>query len=131
MYSFFDDLFDTMMRSTDFGFREGFPASNVFTDDSGCTIELALAGYKKEQLKAEIDDNKIIVSADTGEEDATDKKYHNHRIKRSSFKRVYTVPTAIYDLENVKTSYVDGILTIFVPLIDKKGLPKSRTLLIE
>lgn len=128
MYSFFDDLFDSMMRSTDLGFHEGFPASNVFTDEDGCTIELALAGYKKDQLHVEVDNNKITVSADTGEED-TSKKYHNHRIKRSSFKRVYTVPTTVYDLAGVKVKFEDGLLSIFIPSSTKKI--EAKTIMIE
>lgn len=128
--TFFDDMFDLLVGSPDYGFREGFPASNVITDESGCTIELALAGYKKDQLKVEADGNKIIVSAETKEDADSNKKYHNHRIKRASFKRIYTVPVSEYDIENLKASFEDGILSIIVPLRQKK-IEKSKVIMIE
>lgn len=127
--SFFDDVFDSLMRSTDLGFGEGFPASNVITDSTGCTIELALAGYKKENLSIEVDGKYIIVAAKESEEKDS-RKYHNHRIKKSAFRRVYAVPTSEYNLEELKASFEDGILTIFVPLQNQK-IEQKKLIAIE
>ena len=57
-------------------------------------------------------------------------KYHNHRIKRASFKRIYTVPVSEYDIENLKASFEDGILSIIVPLRQKQ-IEKSKVIMIE
>lgn len=131
--SFFDEVFDSLMRSTDFGYREAFPATNVITDDTGCTVELALAGYKKDQLGVEItDDNCIKITASNVKEteNSTNKKYHNHRIKNTSFERIYTVPTEAYDLSGLKASFEDGILSVFVPKKEKQ-IPDKKVIMIE
>ena len=131
--SFFNDVFDAMMRSNDLGFSQQFPATNVITDDSGCTVELALAGYKKDQLNVEITDNDCIKISATNvkeTENTTNKKYHNHRIKNTSFERIYTVPITIYDLTGLKASFEDGILSVFVPKKEKQ-VPDRKVIMIE
>lgn len=129
--TFFDDVFDSLMRSNNFGYRDSFPATNVFTDSTGCTIELALAGYKREQLNVSVEGNTFTVSASSDNtKDDSDKKYHNHRVKRTAFKRIYTVPAEEYDLSALKATYVDGILTIFVPLKEKQ-IQKTIPIMIE
>ena len=131
--SFFNDVFDAMMRSNDLGFSQQFPATNVITDDKGCTVELALAGYKKDQLNVEITDNDCIKISATNvkeTENTTNKKYHNHRIKNTSFERIYTVPTTIYDLTGLKASFEDGILSVFVPKKEKQ-IPDRKVIMIE
>lgn len=131
MYDFFDGVFDALMKSSNFGFNEAFPASNVFTDSTGCTIELALAGYKKEQLHIDVDGNKFTVSADASTDKTDeDKKYHSHRVKSSSFKRVYSVPAEIYDISKLSASYVDGMLSIFIPKKEESA-PKTKSITIE
>lgn len=130
---FFDDMFDVLMHSNNFGFSQQFPATNVITDDTGCTVELALAGYKKDQLNVEItDQNCIKISATNAKEteNTTNKKYHNHRIKNTSFERIYTVPTEIYDLTGLKASFEDGILSVFIPKKEKQ-IPDKKVIMIE
>lgn len=113
----FDRTFEELMNSARFDYKEAFPPMNVFyaADDKACTIELALAGYSKDEISVEVGDNKITVAATVKEEDEKEGKYAKRRIKKQNFQRVYAVPANIYDIEATEVSYVDGLLTIVVP----------------
>lgn len=119
MYSLIDELFDPFIKSSRLSYSDSFPASNVITDSDGCTIELALAGYKKENLHIEVNDMLITITGDAIKDNRTDRKYHNHRIKRNAFKSSYSVPDE-YNLNEMEASFEDGILCITIPRREKK-----------
>ena len=135
MYSFFDDVWnawESVFKTPSLSYGEHFPPANVITDMTGCVIELALAGYSKDQLKVEVNGDVIIVSGVEKSETEDDKrKYHSHRIKTSSFKRAYRVPED-YDLDALESSYVDGVLSICIPLKKiEEARPKTRSIPIN
>lgn len=133
--SIFDDVFapfERLMDDTRLSYREIFPPTNVMLTKDGCQIELALAGYKRDDLKFSIDkDNLIIETADNYEPKLQeDARYITNRIKMSKFKRVYSVPAKDYDLSKVSVKFVDGLLTITVPKA-KKAIEEPRVITIE
>ena len=128
----FDRDFEDLMNSARVDFKEVFPPMNVFyaADDKACTIELALAGYSKDEISVEVGDNKITVAAEVKEEEKKEGKYYKQRIKKQSFTRTYAVPANVYDLEATEVSYVDGLLTINVPAKAPEE-PKTKKLEIK
>lgn len=129
----FDRDFEELMNSSRFDYKEAFPPMNVFyaADDKACTIELALAGYSKDEISVEVGENKITVSADIPEEKAVkDGTYAKQRIKKQSFTRVYAVPSNVYDIEATEVSYENGLLSIYVPAKAPEA-PKTKKLEIK
>ena len=109
-----DDLFTTFFNEPDVLVRrstEGYPVSDIFTDDSGnSVIECALAGFSKDQLSIEAKDGRITIIADGGT-DADD----GRRIARRSFNRTYVDHSGKLDLSNAQASFENGLLRVTVP----------------
>ena len=119
MSTTFDDVFkrfDELMNSDRLDFSQVFPPMNVFyqADNKAVQIEMALAGYKKNELSIEIEDNEIIISGKPAKEEEKEGKYFKQRIRKQEFTRAYEIPNT-YALEKAEVTYEDGILTITVP----------------
>lgn len=115
IFNDFDDVFKSVVKSGDF--TEVFPPSNVYTNEDGCVIELALAGYKKENVSIErVGADEIKISVKAKEEEENNKKtYYNHRIKTSAFERSYKIPLKNYDISKISAKMEDGILRVTIP----------------
>jgi HSP20 family molecular chaperone IbpA len=109
----------------DFNPRQKFPLTDFSGNEKDGTlrIECALAGYSKDDLNIKIEDYNIIISAKVEDKKESDFTVISKSIKKSNFE--YCIPMAQkYDVANSKISYIDGILTIDVP-VKKDSLPKN------
>lgn len=129
---FGDDFFDSMlkdfnqiMKSPRFSFEDSFPPINVYAvnvegeEGNGFFLESALTGYKKEWLSVSIEGTVLTIEAKVPEEKDSDKQYLKRRIKATSFKKSYKIPEG-YDAEKADVTYEDGLLSVFIPLKEKK-----------
>lgn len=126
-----DDVMNELMKSNRVDFSEVFPPMNVFyqADDKAVEIEMALAGYKREEIKIEVDGNRLVVKGEPIKTEEKTGKYFKKKINKLSFTRAYELPDA-YDLEKIDASYEDGILSIHVPA-KKKVEPKIKKISIR
>lgn len=92
--------------------RKGFPKGDVYTEDGNVIIELALAGYNKEQLSVRIEDNSLVVSAEKVDEPDNN---NGRSLARRAFSKVFPNFTNEWNLESADVSYRDGLLRIVVP----------------
>lgn len=94
-----------------------FPRHNVIkSDDENYQIELALAGYSRDDLTIEVKDGILIVA---GEKSDADVNYLHKGISTKKFRRTFQLN------ENVvvkDANFVDGLLTIDLNLI----VPEER-----
>ena len=146
------DLFDRFVDDDWFDDREfknlekklyGHRAKNVMnTDiketDHGYEMLIDLPGFAKEDVKVELNDGYLIVSAEKGfdknesdsKEDAKKGKYIRKERYSGSCKRSFYVGDAITQ-EDIKASFKHGILTIDIPKKDKKALDTAKYIAIE
>lgn len=122
---FFNDAFEPferLMSDTRLSYKEVFPPTNVMVGKDSCKIELALAGYKKEDLKFTVNKDTLIIETveNFKERSSKDVEYLINKIKSLPFKRVYSIPTQEYDLSKITVKFVDGLLTIEVPKFEEK-----------
>lgn len=107
-HSFFNEPEALVRRST-----EGYPVTDIYRDTTGNQIiELALAGFCREDLAIEIKDNQITVSAHKQDDD---ENQTNRRIARRSFKKTFIDYSNKLDLVGSDASFEDGLLKINVP----------------
>jgi HSP20 family molecular chaperone IbpA len=71
--SLFDDLFDEVTRPTRRAARYGAPVSSVMKTDikeneGGFELDIDLPGYKKDDVKAQLKDGYMTISAETSQE---------------------------------------------------------------
>ena len=101
--------------------KRGFPKGDLFYDkDGNKVIELALAGYKKEQLSVKVNDNTLTVSA--AKCDDTDEE-RKSTLTRRAFSQQFAIFDNNDDFENTQISYENGLLRIVVP---KKETPDKE-----
>jgi HSP20 family protein len=115
--AFFPDINDDV-----FGFAdENLPATNVSENEKAFNIELSVPGFKKEDVKIEIEKNVLKISAENeinNEEKDENEKTLRREFRKSSFCRSFTIPDNI-DTEHISASQKDGVLQIALPKLNK------------
>lgn len=113
-----------------------FPQAREFKTDikdlgNEIRLEADLPGVKKENIKIDIENKYLTISAERRDEkEETDEKGNFIRRERSygSFSRSFDISGI--KTEDIKAKYEDGVLTLTLPKKDKE-LPEKRTLEIE
>ena len=138
---FGENLFDDWM---DFSFSDidktlyGKHAKNMMkTDvketDQGYEVAIDLPGFKKDEIKLELNDGYLTISAEKGlDKDEKDKENRYIRRERyaGSMSRSFYVGESLTE-QDIHAKYENGILTLDVPKEDKKAVPEKRYIAIE
>lgn len=124
--SIFSDLFDTDRFFAGLSGRDTdswLPAVNIRENEKGYEIDLAVPGLNKEDIKMEIEDHTLIVSAEKEKKKEEEKKdYLRREYKYDAFSRSFSLPDNA-DEDNIESSYRDGILKVVVA--KKAAAPQS------
>jgi HSP20 family protein len=106
------------------------PQIDVFERDNRLVTKVDLPGLKKEDVKVEVTDGHLAISGERKSE-KEEEKDNVYRCERSygSFYRAVPLPEGA-KLEDVKATFVDGVLEVSVPL-PAKAETKLRTVKIE
>lgn len=137
----FENLFDSFLGALDgdvynkntntLSLRK-FPKGDLYIDkDNNRVIELALAGYSKEQLSVTVDGGTLTVAATKCEnececgKDEECKCCHPRTLARRAFKQVFSSLGEDFSLEKSKVSYKDGLLKIIVPRAERQEIIKQ------
>ncbi|KAF8532056.1 HSP20-like chaperone [Gautieria morchelliformis] len=98
-----------------------FESSSVAGAAPLVTATFELPGLRKEDVRIDVLDNKLIVAGERRHLSAQaelsrkpGERYAVREIKRGRFKRVVSLPAGT-KLEDVKASLIDGILTVTFP----------------
>ena len=138
---FGENLFDDWM---DFSFPDidktlyGKHAKNMMkTDvketDQGYEVAIDLPGFKKDEIKLELNDGYLTISAEKGlDKDEKDKENRYIRRERyaGSMSRSFYVGESLTE-QDIHAKYENGILTLDIPKEDKKAVPEKRYIAIE
>lgn len=115
--SLFSELLDyDKFFGNDFfkGFENNFPAANVIEGDKSYKIELAIPGFKKEDIKVNVENEVLTISAETkSEKDDKNEKYTRKEFSYNSFSRSFQLPKSA-NSEKVDAKYEDGLLKLEV-----------------
>ena len=96
------------------------PALDVTSDEKAYKIAVELPGVATENVKLEVKNGALVLSGEKKEE-TTDQKHVTER-RWGSFTRSLTLPDDA-DVEQIKASHKNGVLTINIP----KKEPKETT----
>lgn len=89
------------------------PYNSYTLEDKTYVVELALAGYKKEQINIEVEDSMLIIEIEGGERDEGVNFIHQGIKSKPLLFKMQVVNG--YDAENINLSYKQGILKIEIP----------------
>ena len=138
----FDDLFDDV-----FSMRPLYNVNNALygkhakaimkTDvrelDDGYEVDVDLPGFKKDEVKLNLKDGYLTISASKGlDKDEKDKKGRYIRQERytGQCSRSFYVGESV-EPKDVHASFEDGILKLTLPKVNQQKLPEHTTITIE
>ena len=110
---FDDELFPALQTRS-----SSMPAVNIREDEKKYSLELAVPGIDKKDLKIDINEDVLTISSETKNETEENKEgYKRKEFSYSSFCRSFYIPENV-DRDHIEANYKDGILTV--------GLPKQE-----
>lgn len=136
----FDEMFDDMMRPMHsmekalYGkHARAIMKTDVRETDNSYEVDIDLPGFKKDEVKVELKDGYLTVSAAKGlDKDEQDKKGRYIRQERyaGTMSRSFYVGEGVKP-EDLHAKYEDGILQVTVPKEAPKAVPASTYIAIE
>ena len=116
--------FPTRLFNTPFFRNANLPAVNIKDNAKSYDLELAVPGYKKDELKVNVQDGVLTISSEKQKESEEDKNgYTRREFSYRSFERSFQLPETV-DADNVKASFTDGVLKLSIP--KTKALPERK-----
>ena len=129
-----DSLADEVLK--DPFFRKNTVPAVMKTDirerEDGYLLDIELPGFKKEEIKMELEDGYLTIAAQKGlDKDEQDKKGRVLRQERYAGACSRSFYVGNVKPEDVKAKYEDGVLSVIVPKEDVKKLASSTAIAIE
>lgn len=116
--------FPARMFNTPFFRNAAMPAVNIKDNANSFEVELAVPGYKKEDMKVHLENGILTISSEKKKESEEEKKgYTRKEFSYSSFERSFQLPEHA-DADNVKANFVDGVLKLSIP--KTKAMPEKK-----
>lgn len=108
----FDRIFDRMTAMTAMPqSQSSYPPYNITkTDEYFYTIELALAGFKEEDIDIELEDGVLTIQGNSGQQE-DDREYVHKGIAARAFTRKFTLVDTI---QVQGATFKDGILSVYL-----------------
>ena len=107
--------------------------TDVREHEDSYEIDMDLPGFKKDQIKLELEQGYLTVSAAKGlDKDETDKKGTVIRQERyaGAMQRSFYVGESLTE-QDIKARFENGVLSLTVPKAETKKLPEKRVIMIE
>jgi HSP20 family protein len=94
-----------------------FPAVNISETPTSYEVEVAAPGFNKEDFSVKVEDDVLIISAETKEEKKEEEKNYTRReYTYNSFTRSFRLPNNVKEGE-IKATYTDGMLKLAMPKV--------------
>jgi HSP20 family protein len=108
-----DQLLDEAMRglSRESGWS---PASNVWEDEKGFHVQLALPGWSTKDVSIQVEKQVMTVTGAHQAEEDTTRKVYQWEIPHGQFTIQYRLPSFVQQ-EQATANFKDGVLTIAFP----------------
>lgn len=129
----FDRLFNELSafrRSADI---EGWfsPSCDIVDDKTHYTMKFDMPGVDKKDLKVELNEHQLTVSAERRSETETDEKNkYLSEIRYGSYTRSFTLPEQV-DEKKIEAKLDNGVLTLKVPKTEITKSTKSQQIAIQ
>ena len=107
--------------------------TDIKENEDGFELAIDIPGFKKEDVKAQLKNGYLTVSAESkSEKDEKDENGKFIRRERYSgaMSRSYYVGDAVTE-EDIKANFADGTLKLFIPKDVKKEVPEEKFIAIE
>ena len=136
------DVFDDFDRNFGFGnvdralygkHAERMMKTDVKETETGYEVDVDLPGFKKDEIKLELNQGYLVISAEKSLEKTNENKQGKMlRQERYSgvMQRSFFVGEHLTE-EDIKASYENGVLHVMIPKKEARKVPEKKTILIE
>lgn len=130
-FSIFDELFfrDIAHNSKFSSCLTAEYPIDIRSTEKEINIDIAAIKIKKEDVKIDLDGDKLIVSYTKPTDEKTDQVFHVRKIKTGSFNFAWKLSPTL-DADKLVAKFEGGLLTITIP-VKEESIPKKRTVNIE
>ncbi len=106
--------------------------TDVKETDEGYEVDVDLPGFKKDEIKLELNNGYLTISTEKSLEKKDEKKGKVLRQERYSgtMQRSFYVGDSMTE-EDIKAKYENGVLSLTLPKKEAKKVPEKKTILIE
>lgn len=88
------------------------PAVNLYEKDGTYTVECAVPGYQKDDLKVEARGHEVTISGSYSQEKSDEKNhYHRRELRQGTFSRLVGLPQEV-DPDHVTANLENGVLKV-------------------
>ena len=117
MERFFDDEYSSFPLIHKLGWDL---AVDVYEKNGNVIAEMSLPGVDPEKIDVVVENDYLRISGSREEEkESEDKNFYSKEIKRGSFERAVTLPTAVKG-DKAEAKYNNGILKVVIPKKDSQ-----------
>ena len=100
------------------------PLVNIKEREDVYELEMALPGYKKEQIKVHLEKDKLSISAEKADEAKDGDGYVVREYGNESFKRSFQLGL-LADQSKIEARFEDGVLHLSIPRIKEETKPEN------
>jgi HSP20 family protein len=98
------------------------PAVNIGETETEYSLNLAVPGYDKNELKVSVDNKILTISHETENKDKENSKFLRREFTKGNFKRTFKLPENA-EADKIEASHINGVLTISIPKKAKVEIP--------
>lgn len=126
------DLFDDMFRDPFFKGENKLMKTDIKENENDYNIDIDLPGFDKEDIKIDIENGYLNVSAkkESNNEEKEDGKYVRRERYLGECSRSFYVGDSLNE-EDIKATFKNGTLSLVVPKDDKKKIEEKKYIQIE
>ncbi|MFP4557087.1 MAG: Hsp20/alpha crystallin family protein [Bacteroidales bacterium] len=110
--------------------NENLPSVNIIEDAEEYRINLAVPGYKKDEISINIDNDQLIFEANPMNEEKESFTYMVKEFSKNPFKRTFTLGKTV-DTSKVEAKHNEGILTIVLAKKEEAKDKPPRTIKVS
>ena len=129
----FDKEFNRMMRPLYGKHAQNMMKTDVRETDNSYEMDIDLPGFKKDEIKVELDNGYLSISAAKGldkDEEKKDGKYIRRERYAGAMNRTFYVGDNLTQ-QDIQAKFEDGILKIIVPKKDVQQIEQNKYIAIE
>ena len=108
----------------------GIPLANISETKENFKIELSVAGFSKEQIGIQYQDNLLLVKGTSEDKLYENERYLSREFGLKSFIRRFSIPRTV-DSELIYALFTDGILTIMIPKKEEVKEKEPKDIIIN
>jgi HSP20 family protein len=125
--SLFDDDFFPVVS----GRNTSMPAVNIKEDEKKFTLDLAVPGIDKKDLKIEINEDVITISSEHSDEKVDSRDdFKRREFSFTTFCRSFYLPENV-SKDKIEANYKDGILSVVLPKDEEEKVKLAREIKIS